>query len=212
MTPARWPSAGGERSISHGSVGWTTRGRFASHGTVIPPEVAAGSVLREIDLECCGRSPEDRVRGRSPGDFPHRFHGNEAPTGRIVGNEALNGRTLDPSGNERRTLEPSGNGASHGRTVREHGVARTDRPGTGHRAAGRSGLSPARRRPRSWRRSASALCGRQSGLRPARRPSRSLRWRVRRSRGSRRRRAARGWPRVRGSHGAPRRGGYGVAR
>lgn len=161
-------------------------------------------MLRSISRRSCS--------GPISGRFPAPISRERSADRSNLWNEALNGRTLDPSGNERRTLEPSGNGASHGRTVREHGVARTDRPGTGHRAAGRSGLSPARRRPRSWRRSASALCGRQSGLRPARRPSRSLRWRVRRSRGSRRRRAARGWPRVRGSHGAPRRGGYGVAR
>jgi len=42
-------SVGAERSISHRSDAWAIAGRFASHGVVIFPDIAAFQVLREID-------------------------------------------------------------------------------------------------------------------------------------------------------------------
>src|SRR5690554_5678719 len=70
LTQADEASAGGERSISHRSDERATSGRFASHGVVILQDIAAVSVLRDIDLACSGRSPGDRFRGRPPGDRP----------------------------------------------------------------------------------------------------------------------------------------------
>lgn len=88
------PSAEGERSISHGSVGQEIRGRFASYGEVILPHVAARRVLREIDRSRRGDSPGDRFSVAIPGsstsigedDLPNRI------IGPMCGCDGRNGR------------------------------------------------------------------------------------------------------------------------